>query len=270
MNPAPPPLTDGSIARRINGERIVLAGWSRAILLQMAHPLVAAGVVEHSAFRGGPKVAAHRLISTVRAMLGLTFGDAADRMGVVNHIRSIHTRVHGTLGQATGIFPAGTPYSAEDPALLLWVHGTLLESTVLAYRALVADLTPADVDTYCREAAWAAVALGAIESDVPQTGSALTAYMTTIETSGVLAVGPDARVVAGEVLTGPLAMLAMPAGWLNRSITTAWLPPALRQAYGLPWSDRRERRSQRALRLLRTTRRLMPDLAARFPQGRRG
>jgi uncharacterized protein (DUF2236 family) len=94
--------------------------------------------------------------------------------------------------------------------------------------------------------------------------------MAAMQTSGVLAVGPDARVVAHEVLAGSLPTLALPAGWLNRSITTAWLPSSLRDAYGLAWSDRRERRTRRAIRLLRTARRWMPDLAARFPQARRG
>ena len=39
-----------SVAERINGERLVVLGWGIAILLQVAHPLVAAGVAEHSSF----------------------------------------------------------------------------------------------------------------------------------------------------------------------------------------------------------------------------
>src|SRR5688500_9884495 len=101
-----------TISHRINAERIVLPGWSRAILLQLAHPLVAAGVAEHSTFRGGPLTAAVRLHHTVRAMLALTFGDEATREAALEGIRAIHRRVHGRLPVAAGRFPEGTPYSA--------------------------------------------------------------------------------------------------------------------------------------------------------------
>src|SRR5687768_9666876 len=105
------------ISRRVNAERLVLLGWSRAILLQLAHPLVAAGVAEHSSFRAGSVAAAKRLHMTVRAMLALTFGTGRGRAAARDGILAIHRRVHGVLPAATGRFPAGTPYSAEDPDL---------------------------------------------------------------------------------------------------------------------------------------------------------
>src|SRR5205085_12117466 len=121
-------------------ERLILLGWSRAILLQLAHPLMAAAVARHSSFRSGPAAAAKRLHHTVRAMLDLTFGDDAARTRAVTAIRAIHDRVHGTLSRAVGPFPQGTPYSAHDPDLLLWVHVTLLDSVVLAYDTFVRPL----------------------------------------------------------------------------------------------------------------------------------
>lgn len=130
-----------SISRRLNGERLVLFGWSRAILLQFAHPLVAAGVADHSSFRQGPFVAAARLHHTVRAMLSLTFGTPARRDEALARISAIHRTVHGALREAVGLFPAGTPYSAEEARLLAWVHVTLLESIPLAYERLVGPLS---------------------------------------------------------------------------------------------------------------------------------
>src|SRR6187431_41758 len=134
---AGPPLT---VSRRINAERLALLGWSRAILLQLAHPLVAAGVAAHSSFGSGPVAAAMRLHHTVRAMLDLTFGDEPARARVLATIHTIHNRVHGALSRAVGPFPHGTPYSANDPDLLLWVHVTLLDSVVLAYETFVRPL----------------------------------------------------------------------------------------------------------------------------------
>src|SRR4029434_5063630 len=110
-------------------------------------------------FRGTPWAAASRLYHTVHAMLSLTFGDEVSREGTPAAIRAIHRRVNGLLPAATGPFPSGTPYSAEDPALVLWVHATLIESVVLVYEQLVAPLTAAERDEYCAEAFPIAVAL---------------------------------------------------------------------------------------------------------------
>ena len=66
-------------------------------------------------------------------MLDLTFGTDADAQRIVDTINGIHDRINGRLGAATGIFPAGTPYSARDGRLLVWVHATLVDSLVLTY-----------------------------------------------------------------------------------------------------------------------------------------
>src|SRR5918996_1999556 len=110
------------VLSRVNSERVVLLGWSPAILMQLAHPLIAAGVLQHSTFHGGAFAAVARLHHTVSAMLSLTFGDQERRAAALSGIKAIHRRVHGTLPVSAGLFPAGTAYSAEDPALLLWVH----------------------------------------------------------------------------------------------------------------------------------------------------
>src|SRR5919108_1604147 len=96
------------ISVRVNAERLVLLGWTRAILLQLAHPLIAAGVYDHSSFRATPWAAASRLHSTIRAMLALSFGTDAEREHALHGIRAIHTRVHGHLTETVGVFPAGT------------------------------------------------------------------------------------------------------------------------------------------------------------------
>ena len=43
-------------------------------------------------------------------MLDLTFGTDADAQRIVDTINGIHDHIHGRLGAATGIFPAGTPF----------------------------------------------------------------------------------------------------------------------------------------------------------------
>jgi uncharacterized protein (DUF2236 family) len=248
----------------VNAERLTLLGWSRAILLQLAHPLVAAGVAEHGTFRSTPVAPVIRLHQTVRAMLSLAFGDAAARERTLDTIRAIHRRVHGVLPVPVGTFPAGTQYSAEDPALLLWVHATLLESIPDIYQRVVAPLTPGELDAFCDESAPTLLALGGEADRAPRTWRALCRYIDEVHRSGILAITQEARDIAHAVLTPRLAGWPLPGGSLHRLITIGLLPESIRQAYGFAWNDARTRRLDRTLRLLRSARRLTPDVLARW------
>src|SRR6187551_197077 len=251
-----------AVARRLNGERLVVLGWTRAILLQFAHPLIAAGVYDHSGFRRSPLAAVQRLRHTVRAMLAISFGSEAERARAIGVIQGIHRRVHGQLREGVGPFPAGTNYSAEDPALVLWVHLTLIESIVLVYERLVRPLTEQDRDDYC--IASAAVALGAPVSDVPRSWRALQDSMERIYGSGVIAIGSDARPLAQAVLRPRGAALAGPVTVLNEALTVGLLPSAIRDAYGFRWTRWRARLSGWTMAALRTFRRCLPGRLARW------
>jgi uncharacterized protein (DUF2236 family) len=202
-------------------------------------------------------------------MLALAFGDDDARERTLSEIRAIHRRVHGALRHGVGRFAAGTPYSAEDPALLLWVHATLLDSTLLAYDRLVTPLSLAERDAYCEEAASIAVALGVRDADVPRTWDAIAGYMETMIQAGPIAVGPDARQLAAGVLAPPLAYIAWPAVRVNRLVTIGLLPSKVRTEYGFTWSARDERRLTRVLRIIRNVRRATPATIALWRDARR-
>ena len=87
-----------SVTWKVNREVIVVAGWGRAILLQLAHPAIAAGVHDHSSFRGSLLSSFRRLHSTVGAMLSLTFGDTEQMITAAAGINTIHDRVRGRVG----------------------------------------------------------------------------------------------------------------------------------------------------------------------------
>ncbi len=246
----------------------MLLGWSRAILLQLAHPLVAAGVYEHSSFRATPWAAATRLHSTVRAMLALTFGSEPNRARAFDGIRAIHRRVHGQLAGDVGRFPSGTPYSAEDPDLVLWVHVTLLESIPLTYSLFVGPLTHAERDAYCAEAAPVAIALGARSADVPQTWTATRDHLARAYASGTIVVGPQARQLAEAVLAPRLSQLAPPAAWLNRVVTLGLLPAHVRDDYGYEWTPGRQRTFDRIAPAVRALRHRTPERLALWPEAR--
>lgn len=257
------------ISRVVNAERLVLLGWTRAILLQFAHPLIAAGIHEHSHFRARPSAAVKRLQLTVRAMLDLTFGTPSDRQRTLDKIMAIHRRVNGYLPVAVGPFPAGTRYSAEDPDLVLWVHATLIESVPMFYRMLVAPMSSEQRDAYCSEAAAVAVALGARPSEVPTTGAALDEYMTRMHASGQIVVSDEAKELANAVLSPPFGPLAAPGMFLNRLLTLGTLPADLRAQYGFEWSARDQRRFERLVPALAKLRRALPYSAATWRASRR-
>lgn len=257
-----------TIAERINAERIVLAGWGRAILLQLAHPLVAQGVADHSTFRGTLLTAAMRLHHTVAAMRQLTFGTTPEVRATLDGILAIHRRVNGVLPVAVGPYPAGTRYSAEDPALVLWVHATLMDSLPLVYEATVAPVSDAERDEWCRQSAPVARALGA-QDDVPETWAELRTYFDRMLASGHIVVGDTARALAVDVLAPPQSVLIAPARTLNRLVTVGLLPPAIRTQYGFAWGSREHARLHQALRLLRVIRRFLPPVLAHWPDARR-
>lgn len=257
------------VAFRVNGERLTVLGWSRAILLQLAHPLIAAGVFEHSGFRTSPLAAVRRLHQTTQAMLAITFGDQRRHGAAIDGIRRIHTRVNGALREAVGPFPAGTPYSAEDPALLLWVHVTLIESVLVTYEQLVGPLSRRDLDDYCAAAAPSSIELGMRDSDAPRTWDALQERLRRTYDSGAIAVGPQARELADAILRASLPGPLAPARWVSELLTVGLLPARVRDGYGFSWDATRQRQLARLTATVRALRRITPAPLAVWADARR-
>jgi uncharacterized protein (DUF2236 family) len=254
----------GSITWTVNREVVVVAGWGRAILLQLAHPSVAAAVHGHSGFRGSLLASGGRLRSTVHAMLSLTFGDTEQVIDAAAGINAIHDRIHGHLGTDG----AGGSYSAHDPDLQRWVHGTLLESIWLAYERLIGPLTLHERDRYCREAAIMEPLLGMPHGWLPRDSSELDAYMRDMVTDGRLVVTPTSQALARAVLYPPKWQLGWPTFRAMQLLTIGSLPASIRQAYGFEWGARDERALARWTAVIRSGVRLLPLVAREWPMAR--
>ncbi len=257
------------ISHRVNREAVVVLGWGRAILLQLAHPLVAAAVGAHSGFDAGALAYVRRMRRTIGAMLSLTFGTESEIRETADRINAIHRRVHGRLGRAVGGYPAGTAYDATDPGLLTWVHATLIDSQLRTYALFVGRLAPDEEDRYCAEAAQIGPLLGVSASELPDTRDRLDGYLDRMHQEDRLAVGAGARRLAEALLSPPGRQWAAAALWLGRLTTVGLLPASIRDAYGFPWRARDARRLRRAAATLRAARRLVPPPLREWPAARR-
>jgi len=259
----------GSVSWKINREIIVIAAWGRAILLQLAHPLVAAGIDAHSSFRGSLVASIRRLWSTIGAMLSLTFGEDEEAIAVAARINLIHDRVSGRLDAPAGVCPAGATYSAHDADLLRWVHATLIDSIPLTYELLVGPLTPAERERYCAEAAIMEPLLDIPAGLLPRNTTELDAYMRHIPGSGTIAITRSSRRLAQAVLFPPRWRLLWPAFRPVQLITIGLLPEAIRQAYGFEWNEREARALVRWTRALKFLHRVMPACVRHWPSSRK-
>ena len=257
------------ISHRVNREAVVVLGWGRAILLQLAHPLVAAGVGAHSGFDAGALAYVQRMRRTIGAMLSLTFGTESEIRETAGRINAIHSRVHGRLESAVGGYPAGTPYDATDPALLTWVHATLIDSQLRTYALFVRPLARDDQDRYCAEAAQIGPLLGVPASGLPDTRDRLDRYLDRMQREDRLAVGAGARRLAGALLAPPGRRWVAPALWLGRLTTVGLLPAPIRDAYGFPWRPEDARRLRSAAAMLRAARRVTPPALREWPAARK-
>jgi len=224
----------GSPIRRIGNTPLTpFLGGGPAVLLQVAHPLVAAGVVQHSDFR---RDLWHRLIRTLGALYLITYGtkDEADRAGQA--VQAVHEHVHGETWGQLGRFPRGTRYSATDPELQLWVHATLVESSLAAYQRFVRRLARDEQERYYREMSVVARLFGVPAEALPGSLSDFREYFEAEIAGDTITVTDPARAVAEVIvearLPAPMRVL-VPA---HRLATAGLLPERLRREYGLRWS----------------------------------
>lgn len=250
-------LAIDSVARRINRETFLLLGGTAALLMQVAHPLVAAGVDQHSDFRRAP---VPRLMRTVDTTLAIVFGERRRAERAFRRIDRVHASVRGAAED-------GRAYRARDPHLMLWVQSTLVLTSLRWYEMVMGPLTAAERESYWDEAKVFAGELGVPQNLFPATVRDLVEYERAMLRDEVV---PDATsiAVARDVLR-PLGPAALPAYWANDAVTAGLLPASLRDAFGLRYGPA-ERRFHRAVAVaIRLTRPVLPRFLTVVPHARR-
>jgi uncharacterized protein (DUF2236 family) len=236
---------------------VLLAGGGRALLLQVAHPLVAAGVEQHSGYREDPW---GRLLRTLDVTTRIVFGDAKTSDAASRRLDRVHTRV-------TGVASDGTPYDARSPDLLLWVWATLVETSLLVYTRYVRPLPADDLHRYYDEQTRFALACGVPDGHWPASYPAFNEWFADMVATE-LHVTDAARDVAAATLRPAVPMPARPAFEALNLVTVGLLPPTLREDYGFDWGPRRERVLNASTAAVRRLLPLLPALVREFPPAR--
>jgi uncharacterized protein (DUF2236 family) len=236
-----PEETEGFFRRdsqiwRVHRELVLLLAGGRALLMQLAHPKIAAGVAEHSRFQNDPLTRLHRTMST---MWSIVFDPRAQAEAALESLERRHTQVRGVVGENE---PAqgGESYDALDQDLLLWVHATLIDSALVAYTRFVEPLAGFEKIVYYEDVRRFAALFGIRPEIIPTSLEAFDAYVKRMLHGGEIAVGPTAKNLARDVLY-PRPWIFKPGGPFFRLVTAGILPENLRSAYDLRWSARREK-----------------------------
>ena len=254
-----------SMTWRINREGVLLVGGGAAVILQVAHPLVGAGVAEHSTYREDPW---GRLYRTLELTTTLVFGTTEAADDASRRLAHIHSRVHGVTTEAGGPFPAGSPYNANDADLLMWVHATLVDTSLQVYRRYVGPLTIAEERRYYEEQKLLGEKFGIPREGQPATFAEFNEYFDAMVHGEVLAVTSAARDVAEATLRPDLPFLARPLVEALGLATASLLPGRLRADLGLAWDAKRERLVAASRGVLRTAMPALPGLLRDFPPAR--
>ncbi|MBD8638058.1 DUF2236 domain-containing protein [Sphingomonas sp. CFBP 13733] len=214
-----------AVIGRVHGDVVsMMVGGVAALLLQMLHPAVLAGVWDHSNFRTDML---GRLRRTARFIAVTTYGERTDAEAVIARVRAVHAHIAGTL-------PNGTPYRADDPALLAWVHVSEAWCFLAAWQRFGDHrLGMAEQDAYYAAFAEVGELLGA--ESLPRDRAGTDRYLQTMRPQLVA----DARTleVARFVLEQtPANPLALPVQRIVMQAAVDLLPAWARRMHGLAGS----------------------------------
>jgi uncharacterized protein (DUF2236 family) len=237
---------------KINREAVLLGAGPAALLLQVAHPLVAQGVAEHSSFEQDPW---QRLQGTIRTTMAMVFGDGRAAERAVKRLNSVHAGVRGE------------GYRAMDPQLLLWVQATLIVTSVAAYQRWVGPLSQGELEQFWQEARAVGTRLGIPLSASPANWPALEAYWATmLADDGPVHATPTAKRLARLIVRPPFPFVPGPLVDLAALPGMALLPARLRAEFGIAWSRPTARLANALSTAVRAWTRVVPRNLRSMPQ----
>jgi uncharacterized protein (DUF2236 family) len=207
-----------------------------ALVLQVSHPTVGAGVAEHSSYRQDPW---GRLFRTLDFTNSLIYAEPPVAAATARRMRSLHARIKGVKAD-------GSRYHALEPEAYAWVHATLFEAIASAHARFGGQLGQDQEEQFWVEWRRLGRLLGIRDRDLPATHAGFRGYFNAMLT-GVLEDNESVHGVIeslGEFASPPLPRYllpawrlgGLPAGIVLRLATVGMLPPMLRERFGLGWT----------------------------------
>lgn len=225
----------------------------RILVLQVAHPMVGAGVRQHSNYQQEPW---RRLWRTARSLDTVAYGDVDGSTAEIARLRALHSTIKGVDEQ-------GRRYHALNPEAYAWVHATLVHGAMDAAALFGDGIRPTDLAGYYADMRELGMELGLRDHQFPPDVAAFEEYYAAMvrdrlednqAVRDVLAdIGKPAKPgtpLVPSAAWSPVARYLGDRAWL---VTVGTLPPELRDRFGLTWSDRQERELRRFARQVRRT-----------------
>lgn len=222
-----------SIGWQIGADLALFLGGGRAALLQLAHPMVAYAIDQHSRTRDD---VVGRFQRTFRNVFAMVFGDLDDAFAAARRVHAIHSRISGTIPIAIGSWAAGTRYHANEVDALRWVHATLVDTTIVMRELIDGPLDVRLKDAYMIELHRFGALFGIPARSLPQSWAEHTAYVARMLDSGALAVAPCAREMGGFLIGRGAGQPLL--GRTAEVVTHALLPERLAAEFGLSGAPR--------------------------------
>lgn len=247
----------GSVLRRVHGERIVgLLYGQRALAIGALDPRNFVGTRIHTRHADRPF---ERLAATGKMFERVFFGSRAEADRVLAAVRRMHGRVRGELPEPAGPLPAGTPYSAFDPELMLWTIAPAADSAVYFYELFVRPLTERERDAFWRDYVRFGELFGMPASVAPRSWAGLRAYVEAKVSGPGAYLTDEARHVGRAVMLEiPAAPSRWPAMRVHNLIMKASLPAAVREHYRLRLTSAEAAAARAAVAATRALRPLTP------------
>lgn len=243
-----------SVTWQIDREAVIFLGAGRALLLQLAHPWVAAAIAEHSRTLADPIGRFHRTFDIVFAMV---FGSLDRALLSSRQLHRRHGMIVGEMPETIGPFAAGSRYCANDIPSLRWVHATLVETALIAHDLVLPPFSAGDRERYWTESRLHGALFGLTGNDLPADWSGFAAYNAAMAQSQTLTVSPAAREIATQIFSGARPWLRPPRWY--RALTASLLPERLRAGFGLDLDERDIGAAENALRWIRRVYPRLPD-----------
>ncbi len=232
------PVVRGTAAWKYFGDFRDALLAEQVLVLQVAHPVVAAGVRDHSDYAADPWT---RLMRTVASLSIYVYGGESGARVEAARLRALHRTFTGIAD--------GRRYSALDPAAYAWVHATLVKAPVDAQRFFGQPLSISELSEYYAQMRDIGRMLGVRERDLPRDWAEFERYYDAMVAG--FGGNPAIEQLFETIRTTPKPVKWLPDSWwrgLQRGqmfLVRGTLPPSLREALGLQWTDADQRRFER-------------------------